>query len=87
MGLLVDLPPFSFGASMSLRSLPFGEGIGVDLPLQAALEAHWRILKPRRTRPGGPLRPSIFLSVYVAGEFEAVDSYYLLSGAGWASLK
>jgi hypothetical protein len=87
MGLLLDFSPFSFGASLTLRTLPFNEGFGLDLPLQTALEAHWMIRKPKRRRPGGQLAPSIYLSLYVAGEFEAVDSFYLLSGAGWGSLK
>ena len=37
MGLLLDLPPFSFGASLTLRTLPFNEGLGLDLPIQTAL--------------------------------------------------
>jgi hypothetical protein len=73
-GLLLDLHPFSFGASLSLRTLPFDEGFGLDLPFQTALEAHWQFFKSHgRSR---------FLSLYVAGEFEAVDSYYLLGGVG-----
>ena len=84
MGLLLDLPPFSFGASLTLRTLPFNEGFGLDLPFQAALEAHWLILKTKLR--GGSSGPRLFLSLYVAGEFEAADSYYLLGGAGLGSL-
>ena len=93
MGLLLDLPPFSFGASLTLRTLPFNEGFGLDLPFQTALEAHWLIPKAKLRRPvrstrimkqwrGGSSGPRHFLSLYVAGEFEAADSYYLLGGAG-----
>ncbi|UCF99080.1 MAG: PEGA domain-containing protein [Spirochaetaceae bacterium] len=71
VGLLLDLPPFSFGASLSLRSLPFNEGFALDLPFQTALEAHWLIPKTQ-----------LFLSLYVAGDFESSDSYYLFGGAG-----
>jgi hypothetical protein len=81
VGLLLDLPPFSFGASLTLRTLPFNEGFGLDLPFQTALEAHWMILKSRKWRGGSPKR-KLFLSLYLAGEFEATDSYYLLGGAG-----
>jgi len=90
MGLLLDLPPFSFGASLTLRTLPFNEGFGLDLPFQTALEAHWLIPKAKFRRParstrtwrGGSSGPRHFLSLYVAGEFEAADSYYLLGGVG-----
>lgn len=70
-GLLLDLTPFSLGASMSLRTLPFDEGFGLDLPFQAALEAHWLIPNTQ-----------LFLSFSVAGEFDSPGSYYLLGGAG-----
>jgi hypothetical protein len=87
VGLLLDLPPFSFGTSLTLRTLPFNEGFGMDLPFQTALEAHWLIFKSDRKRRGDSLLPRLFLSLYVAGEFEAVDSHYLLGGAGFGSLK
>jgi len=70
-GLLLDLSPLSLGASLSLRSLPFNEGFGLDLPFQAALEAHWLIPKTQ-----------LFLSLSVAGEFEPPGAYYLIGGAG-----
>jgi hypothetical protein len=44
-GLLLDLHPFSFGTSLTLRTLPFNEGLGLDLPFQTALEAHWQFLQ------------------------------------------
>jgi hypothetical protein len=70
-GLLLDLTPVSLGASFSLRTLPFDEGFGLDLPFQAALEAHWLIPKTQ-----------LFLSLSLAGEFDPPSSYYLLGGAG-----
>jgi hypothetical protein len=71
LGLLVDLSPFTLGASVSLRSQPFDQGFYLDLPFQTALEAHWLIPNTQ-----------LFLSLSVAGEFESVDSYYLMGGAG-----
>jgi hypothetical protein len=70
-GLLLDLTPLSLGASISLRTLPFDEGFGLDHPFQAALEAHWQIPKTQ-----------LFLSFSLAGEFDPPGSYYLLGGAG-----
>jgi hypothetical protein len=70
-GLLLDLAPLSLGASLSLRSLPFDEGLGLDHPFQAALEAHWLIP-----------RTQLFLSFSLAGEFDPPGSGYLLGGAG-----
>lgn len=70
-GLLLDLTPLSLGASLSLRTLPFDEGFGLDLPFQAALEAHWLIP-----------RTQLFLSFSLAGVFDPPGSYYLLGGAG-----
>jgi hypothetical protein len=86
VGLLLDLPPFSFGASMTLRTLPFNDGFGLDRPFQTALEAHWLVFKSAGKGRGDSSRPKLFLSLYVAGEFEAADSYYLLGGAGLGSL-
>jgi hypothetical protein len=70
-GLLLDASPFSFGLSASLRSLPFNEGFGLDLPVQAALEAHLLI-------PGTVL----YLSLALAGEFSGPTNYYLMGGGG-----
>jgi hypothetical protein len=70
-GLLVDLSSFSFGTSISLRSLRFDQGLGIDLPFQSAVEAHWLI-------PGTQL----FLSASVAGDFRAADDFYLFGGVG-----
>ena len=70
-GLLLDLSAFSVGTSVSLRSLRFDQGLGIDLPFQSALEAHWLI-------PGTQL----ILSASVAGDFTASDDFYLLGGVG-----
>jgi len=70
-GLLLDVSPFSVGASLSLRSLPFNRGFGLDFPFQSALEAHWLIPNTQ-----------LFVSASVAGEFEPSDSYYLFGGVG-----
>ncbi len=71
MGLILDFPPFAFGASASLRSRPFNQGLGLGYPVQAALEAHWLIP-----------RTQLFLSLAVAGEFRHPDSFHLLGGGG-----
>ncbi len=71
MGLILDVTPFAFGASTSLRSRPFNQGLGLDYPFQAALEAHWLIP-----------RTQLFLSLAVAGEFRNPDSFHLLGGGG-----
>jgi hypothetical protein len=70
-GLLLDLSAFTVGTSVSLRSLRFDQGLGIDLPFQSALEAHWLI-------PGTQL----ILSASVAGDFTASDDFYLLGGVG-----
>lgn len=70
-GLLLDLSAFSVGTSVSLRSLRFDQGLGIDLPFQSALEAHWLI-------PGTQL----IVSASVAGDFAASDDFYLFGGVG-----
>jgi hypothetical protein len=70
-GLLVDFPPFSAGASLSLRSLPFNQGFGLDYPFQTAVEAHWLLPNTQ-----------LFLSTSLAGEFRNSQDYYLLGGFG-----
>jgi hypothetical protein len=70
-GLLLDLSPFSFGASVALRTLPFHQGFGLGRPLQSAVEAHWLI-------PGTQL----FLSLYGGGRFDSVESVDPFGGLG-----
>jgi hypothetical protein len=69
-GLILDLNPVTLGLSVSLRTLPFDQGFGLDLPVQCGLEAHWML-------PGTQL----FLSLEVAGEVRA-QSFYFLAGGG-----
>jgi hypothetical protein len=69
-GMLVDFSSFSAGVSLSLRSQPFAEGFGLDMPLQGALEAHWLIPDTH-----------LFLSLSLAGELHPSD-FQLLGGAG-----
>jgi hypothetical protein len=71
LGLILDLNPVILGLSASARTLPFGQGFGLDLPLQCALEAHWML-------PGTQL----FLSFEVAGEVRALRSFYFMAGGG-----
>jgi hypothetical protein len=56
---------------VSLRSLRFDQGLGLDFPFQSALEAHWLIPNTQ-----------LFLSASVAGEFEPAESYTLFGGVG-----
>ena len=70
-GLILDLSAFSVGTSISLRSLRFDQGLGIDLPFQSALVAHWLI-------PGTQL----IVSASVAGDFAAADDFYLFGGVG-----
>jgi hypothetical protein len=70
-GMLLDLPTLSVGTSISLRSLRFDRGLGLDVPFQTALEAHWLIPNTQ-----------LFLSASVAGEFTAADDFFLFGGVG-----
>ena len=42
-GAALSLGSWSLGLSAAARTLPFTRGFGLDLPLQAGLEAHWMI--------------------------------------------
>ena len=70
-GLLLDLGNLSAGASIAARTLPFTEGLGLDLPFQVAAELHWLIP-----------RSSLFLSFVLAGELTPPGWYRLQGGAG-----
>ncbi len=70
-GMLLDFSTLSVGTSISVRSLRFDQGLGVDVPFQTALEAHWMIPKTQ-----------LFLSASVAGEFTDAENYYLFGGVG-----
>ena len=69
IGAMYERPGWSVGASAALRSMPFGEGFGIDLPMQAALEGRVII-------PGS----SVFVSGVLAGELAAVNDFYLVGG-------
>jgi hypothetical protein len=69
MGAMYEQPGWSVGASAALRSTPFSEGFGIHLPWQAALEGRFII-------PGS----SVFVSGVLAGEFAAVNDFYLVGG-------
>ncbi len=71
-GAYLDLGAFQTGASVTLRSRPFGDGrLRLDLPIAAGAEMHMMI-------PGTVL----VLSGYGGGEFEAADDYYVFAGLG-----
>jgi hypothetical protein len=70
-GLALDLNPWTLGLSLAARTLPFNQGLGVALPVEAGLELHWMI-------PGTQL----FLSTALTGELSAFDSWYLSAGLG-----
>jgi hypothetical protein len=75
-GFGLDLGSLVTGISASVRTVPFGASGFVDLPFQAAWEAHWLIP-----------RTQLLLTVGVAGEFESRQDYYLMSGAGLSLLE
>lgn len=70
-GLVVDLNPWTLGLSAALRTLPFGSGFGLGLPVQSALELHWMI-------PGTQL----FLTAAARAEAHAGGDWYFSGGAG-----
>jgi hypothetical protein len=70
-GIALNLESLTLGISAAARTLPFGRGFGIDLPVQAGLEAHWLI-------PGTQL----FLTGALTAEAGAGGSFYLSGGAG-----
>ena len=74
-GLLVSAGPVVAGVSTALRLRPFTEGLGIQMPMPLAAEAHITI-------PG----TSIVLSVALAAEIESAGSYYLMGGGGFGFL-
>jgi hypothetical protein len=69
IGAMYERPGWSVGASAAVRSAPFGEGLDIDLAMQAALEG--RFIIPES---------SVFVSGILAGEFAAPDNFYLVGG-------
>ncbi len=70
-GVMVDLGAFVAGLSTTVRSLPFSEDFGIDLPFQSGLEVHAML-------PG----TQIFLSLLLAAEIESLNDWYLMGGLG-----
>ncbi len=70
-GLVLDLPGFSAGLSMALRTHPFKDGFLLHYPISLGAEAHWML-------PNTP----IFLSAGIAGEVESGRDFYVLGGLG-----
>ena len=70
-GLLVDTGRLSVGASAALRSTRFAEGLSLDLPFQAGIEAHWIIPQS-----------SVALTAFAAGEFDSERDFYAIGGLG-----
>lgn len=69
-GLMVDAGAFVAGISASARSLPLPGGLlSIGLPVQAGAEASWLL-------PG----THVLVGAAVAGEFAAVDDWYLMGG-------
>jgi len=69
--LAVEIPGFSLGFSAALRTVPFVEGLAIDLPMEIGWEVHFIIP-----------RTQFFGSIYTACEIEDMDNYYFLYGAG-----
>jgi hypothetical protein len=70
-GLVLGTDSFSLSASVSLRTLPFQDGIGIDLPLMGAVEVKCVI-------PG----TRIYLSAVGSIEFNSMESYLISGGIG-----
>jgi len=70
-GAALGLGSWSLGLSAAARTLPFTRGFGLDLPLQAGLEAHWMI-------PG----TQAFLSAALIAEFGDAGSVDFSAGGG-----
>ena len=70
-GFLLDLGSFTAGISTAVRTAPFTNFKLIDYPVQAAAEFNWMLPNTH-----------LFISFILAGEFESLESYYLLSGGG-----
>lgn len=69
VGAMYETPEWGVGVSAALRSTPLGEGVGIDLPLQAAAEGHVII-------PG----TSMFVKGILTTEAIALDNFYVVGG-------
>jgi hypothetical protein len=70
-GIMLDFGAITGGISVAVRTAPFSDGLSLDLPMAAGAELHWII-------PG----TQIVLSGGIAAEIDALDSFYLMGGAG-----
>jgi hypothetical protein len=70
-GILFDSGSFSAGASITIRSIPFNEGFGLNLPIHAGLEAYYMIPDTQ-----------LFLSGVLTTEYESNDNYFISGGLG-----
>lgn len=71
LGALADFSELTVGSSLLLRSVVGSGNLMPQLPVNAALEAHWLI-------PETPLA----LSLFIASEVEGAESFYVMSGVG-----
>ncbi len=71
VGFASNVDSFRFGMSAALRTARFSGGLALDPPIPVGLEAHWIL-------PNSP----VALSAYVAGEFDSLTDFYVMSGAG-----
>lgn len=74
-GLRLDAGRFATGLSLAVRSEPLVNGLVLDLPVAAGLEAHWTFAET-----------PIVLSSFAAGEFESWRNFYVMGGAGLSVL-
>jgi len=70
-GILLDFGFLTAGMSISMRTAPFTNFKIIDYPLQAGAEINWMLPETH-----------LFISILLAGEFESLENYYLLSGGG-----
>ena len=71
LGASFEFEGFSVGISGAVRTYPFSEGFGIQLPFAAGAEVHWLI-------PGTYLE----LSAVAFSEFEDESNYYVSYGGG-----
>jgi hypothetical protein len=75
-GIQLTAGPLMAGLSTAIRLLPFREGLGVDLPVPLAAEAHLLI-------PG----TQIVVSLIAAAEVQSASSYYIMAGGGFGFIE
>lgn len=70
-GLFFDSGYIMTGISASVRTIPFSEGLSLDVPFQAGFEFHAML----------PETP-IYLSLIIGAEIEDLSNYYYMGGFG-----